>query len=68
MSNIYVLAYRYNALDLTPRILTFTNKNTAIEWARYYLYSQHCEFVVLRHDKKCASGLCDIVGFVDFYK
>lgn len=68
MSNIYVLAYKYNALDSIPGILTFTNKKTAIWWARYYHYSQQCEFVVLRHDKKCADGFCNIVGFVEFYK
>lgn len=68
MSNIYVLGYKYNTSDLFPGILTFTNKKTAIEWARYYHYSMQCEFVALRHDKKGADGKCEIVGFIEFYK
>lgn len=68
MTNIYVLAYKYNANESTPGILTFTNKKSAIEWARYYRYSQLCEFVTLRHDRQRIDGVCDIVGFIDFYK
>lgn len=68
MSNIYVLAYKYKANDSTTGILTFTNKKSAIEWARYYRSSIHCEFVTLRQDRQRIDGVCDIVGFIDFYK
>lgn len=67
MSNIYVLVYKYDAKDLTPGIRTFTNKKSAIEWARYYHDSIQCEFVELRHDRQRIDGVCDIVGFIDFY-
>lgn len=67
MSNIYVLAVKYDAKDSTPGILTFTNKKIAIEKARYYHYSEQCYLVTLRHDKQKSDGTCDIVGYVEFY-
>lgn len=66
MSNIYVLAYKYKANESNPGILTFTNKKRAIECARYYRYSWHCEYVALRHDQQRIDGVCDSVGFIEF--
>lgn len=66
MTNIYILAYKVFDDNLFPGILTFTNKQTAIETARYYRDKLHCTFVSLRHDKHCHSGWSDIKGFIEF--
>lgn len=66
MLNIYILAYKYNANETTPGILTFTNKKIAVETAKYYRNSLHCDFVSLRHDKQSSDGICNMIGFVEF--
>lgn len=66
MTNIYLLAYKYDLNETMPGILTFTRKDLAIEFARYYSDELHCDFVSLRHDKQGPSGICDIIGFIDF--
>lgn len=66
MTNIYILAYKVHDDNLFPDIMTFTNKQQAIETARYYRDTMYCAFVSLRHDKQCHSGWCDIKGFIDF--
>lgn len=66
MTNIYILAYKVFDDNLFPGIITFTNKQIAIEAARYYRDELHCTFVSIRHDKQCHSGICDIIGFINF--
>ena len=66
MSNIYILAYKYNANETTAGILTFTNKKLAVQTAQYYRDRLHCYFVSLRHDKQSSDGFCNIIGFVEF--
>lgn len=66
MINIYILAYEFLDDKLASGIMTFTNKQFAIETARYYRDILHCDFVSLRHDKQCHSGWCDIKGFIEF--
>lgn len=66
MTNFYLLAYKYNVNETMPGILTFTRKDLAIKFARYYRDELQCNFVSLRHDKQSNSGICDIIGFIDF--
>ncbi len=66
--NIYVLSYKAFADNLTPGILTFTNKKDALKAARYYRDNLNFAIVALRHDKKnkYKNGACDIEGFIEF--
>lgn len=66
MLNIYILAYKLDAKDTNPGILTFTNKKVAIQTAKHYRNSLNCYFVCLRHDKQSSDGFCSIIGFVEF--
>lgn len=66
MTNIYILTYQYKLFDSSTFVFTFTKKQLAIETARYYRDTIHCEYVTLRQDKQCHSGWCDIKGFIDF--
>ena len=66
MTNFYLLSYKYDLTETMPGVLTFTHKDLAIEFARYYRDELQCVFVSLRHDKQSHSGICDIIGFIDF--
>lgn len=66
MTNFYLLAYKYNINETMPGILTFTRKDLAIEFARYYRDELQYDFVSLRHFKQSHCGICDIIGFIDF--
>lgn len=66
MSNIYILAYKYEANETSQGVLTFTNKKLAIKTAQYYRDRLNCYFVSLRNDKQSQDGFCNILGFVEF--
>ena len=68
MTNIYVLAFKQSAKVSIPGILTFTNKKTAIEWARYYHYTEHYYYVSLRLHRQNSCGVGSPDSYVNFYK
>lgn len=65
MINVYILLYSFDPESIAD-VMTFTKKSLAIETARYYRDVLNCDSVILRHDKQCHSGWCDIKGFIDF--
>lgn len=66
MTNIYLVSYKVNIDETMPGTLTFTRKDLAIEFARCYRDELRCDFVSLRHYRQSPSGICDIIGLIDF--
>lgn len=66
MTNFYLLTYKDTIKETMPGILTFTRKDLAIDFARYYRDELKCDYVSLRQDIQRHSGMCDPVAYIDF--